>query len=43
MKHKKILNLLMKQVILNWWQENGTLSMVNQMEIMIQEIKLSKI
>ena len=43
MKHKKMLNLLMKQVILNWWQENGTLSMVNQMEIMMQEIKLSKI
>ena len=31
----------MKQVIINSWPKNGTLSIINQTEIMIQEIKLS--
>ena len=31
----------MNQTILNSWQDNGTLSMNNQMQIMMQEIKLS--
>ena len=31
----------MKQTILNSWQENRTLSMINQTQIMKQEIKLS--
>ena len=37
MKHQKILNLLneAKQMILNSWQENGILSMVNKMQVMI--------
>ena len=30
----------MKKTILNLWQENGTLSMVNQMRIMMLEMKL---
>ena len=31
----------MKQVILNLWQENGALSMINQTQIMMKEMKLS--
>ena len=31
----------MKQVILNLWQENATLSMINQMQTMMQEMDLS--
>ena len=31
----------MNQTILNSWQDNGTLPMNNQMQIMMQEIKLS--
>ena len=31
----------MNQTILNSWKDNGTLSMNNQMQIMMQEIKLS--
>ena len=31
----------MKQVILNLWQENGILSMINKTEIMMNKIKLS--
>ena len=31
----------MKQMILNSWPENGKLSMINQTEIMMQEMKLS--
>ena len=31
----------MNQTILNSWKDNGTLSMSNQMQIMMQEIKLS--
>ena len=30
----------MKETILNLWQENGTLPMINQKQIMMQEIKL---
>ena len=29
----------MKQVILNFWRENGMLSMINQIQIMVQEMK----
>ena len=31
----------MKQMILNLWQENETLSMIIQNKIMIQQMKLS--
>ena len=31
----------MKQTILNLWQENGALSMINQMQIKMKEMKLS--
>ena len=31
----------MKKTILNLWQENGTLSMINQMQIKMMEMKLS--
>ena len=31
----------MKQMILNSKKENGTLSMINQMQIMMQAMKLS--
>ena len=31
----------MNQVTLNSWQVNGRLSVINQMEIVIQELKLS--
>ena len=31
----------MNQVVLNLWQENGTLWMTNQTQIIIQEMKLS--
>ena len=33
----------MNQTIINSWQENGTLSMISQRQIMMQEMKLSKI
>ena len=33
----------MNQTILNSGQENGTLSMINQMQIMVEEMKLSVI
>ena len=39
MEHQEILNLLNEAS--DSWQENGTLSMVNQMLIMMQEMKLS--
>ena len=31
----------MKQAILNLWWENGNLSMINQMQIMLKENKYS--
>ena len=40
MEHQKILNS-MKQAILDSRQGEGTLSMINQMETMMQEVKLS--
>ena len=30
----------MTQVILDLWQENGTLPMINKMQIMMQQMKL---
>ena len=33
----------MNQVILNIWQENGTVSMIIRIQIMMQEMKLSVI
>ena len=33
----------MNQTIINSWQENGTLWMISQRQIMMQEMKLSKI
>ena len=30
----------MKQKILDLWHKNGTLSIINQMQIMIEEMKL---
>ena len=30
----------MKQVILDLWEKNGTLSMINQTQVMMQEMKL---
>ena len=33
----------MNQTILNLWQENGTFSMINQMQIMMYAITLSTI
>ena len=43
MEHQKILTLLneVKQTILNSRQENGTLSMIIQKQIMKKEMKLS--
>ena len=43
MKHQKILNLLniLNLVIQNSWQENWTLSIINEIKIMVYEIKLS--
>ena len=36
MEHEKLLIfLLMKQVFLNSWQDNGTLLMINQIQIMM--------
>ena len=43
MNHEKILNLLNELNDSNLCQENGILSMINQMQIMMQEIKLSTI
>ena len=37
MEHQKTLNLLNEQTILNLWQENGTLSMINHMKKMVKE------
>ena len=40
MEHQKILKLL-NEVILNFSQGNRTLSMINQMQIMIYKMELS--
>ena len=37
MEHQKTLNLLNEQTILNLWQENGALSMINHMKKMVKE------
>ena len=42
MEHQKILNLL-NEARDSMCQENGTFSMINQMQIMMQEMKLSTI
>ena len=42
MDHQKILNLL-NEARDSMCQENGTFSMINQMQIMMQEMKLSTI
>ena len=41
MEHQKYEIHWTKQVVLNSRKENGTLSMVNQMQIMMSEMKLS--
>ena len=38
---KKHWTFQMKQVILNLWQENKTLPMIHQMQIMMKKMKLS--
>ena len=38
---KKYWTYKIKLVILNFWHKNGTFSMINQMQIMMQEMKLS--
>ena len=40
MKHQNIIYWINKTGV-NSWQENRTLSMINQMEVMMQEVKLS--
>ena len=42
MEHQKILNLL-NEARDSMYQENGTFLMINQMQIMMQEMKLSTI
>ena len=40
MEHQKMLNLLNEANVLNLWQENGTLSMIIQNQIILQQMKL---
>ena len=41
MEHQKILSLLIKASNSIFLQENGTLSMISQMQILMWEVKLS--